>query len=79
MAAVACAFAEAYDILALQVWLFHQNVDNALDGNTFGFSEVYDWEPSQLDNVEVETNPDFISAYQPGFNAEYEPFGGEDF
>lgn len=69
------AFAEAYDILALQVWLYQQNVDNALDGNTFGFSEVYDWEPSQLDVVEVETNPDFISAYQPGFNTDYEPYG----
>ena len=68
------AFAEAYDILALQVWLWQQNVDSATEGSDFGFSEVYDWEPSSLDVVEVETDPAYIGSYQPGFNSDYEPF-----
>ena len=68
------AFAEAYDTLALQCWLWQQSVAGATEGETFSFEDAYDWQPSQLDTVSVETDPGFIDTYDPGFiDTDYEP------
>jgi len=62
------AFAEAYDTLALQCWLFQQSVDTALEGETYDFQDRYDWEPSQLDVVNLTADASFVETYDPGFS-----------
>jgi hypothetical protein len=61
------AFAEAYDTLAMQVWLWQQATDDAIRGDTMAFQDVYDWEPSQLDVVNLTADPGFVESYDPGF------------
>lgn len=63
-------FAEAYDTLALQVWLWQSSVKDTLREETMGFEEIYDWEPAQLDVVNLTADPGFIEAYEPGFGAD---------
>jgi len=60
-------FAEAYDTLALQVFLWSQGVNEAVRGQTYEFGDVYDWEPSQLDAGTVDGGLGWED-YQPGFD-----------
>jgi hypothetical protein len=68
------AFAEAYDTLALQCWLWQTEVSGAIEGEVFSFEDRYDFEPSQLDTVSVQSSPNFIETYDPGFHGiDYQP------
>ena len=62
------AFAEAYDTLALQVFLWQQSTANAIEGETMAFGDVYEWEPAQLDVVNLTADPGFVDTYDPGFS-----------
>lgn len=64
------AFAEAYDTLALQVWLWDSSVSDTLREETMNFQDVYDWEPSQLDVVNLTADPSVIDDYDPGFSGD---------
>lgn len=61
------AFAEAYDTLALQVYLWQQSTADALQGEIAPFGDIYDWEPSQLDVVNLTADANFVESYDPGF------------
>lgn len=62
------AFAEAYDVLALQVWLWHQNVDVAIEGTTTAFEDEYEWEPSDFTSMRVAGGQDIVDHYEAGFD-----------
>jgi hypothetical protein len=64
------AFAEAYDTLALQVWLWQSSVTDTLREETMAFEDVYDWEPSQLDVVNLTADPSALDEYDPGFSGD---------
>ena len=60
-------FAEAYDTLALQVWLWMSGVTDAQQGETMDFGDIYDWEPSHLDAGTKDRRIE-VEEYEPGFD-----------
>lgn len=61
------AFAEAYDTLALQVWLWHVGVAEAEQGETLTADDLYDFERSQLERVGRSYDDDYLPTYESGF------------
>ena len=70
------AFAEAYDTLALQVYLWHQGVDTALEGETRDFEDEYDWTPEDLSSIANPNDNDYNIQYEAGFGdtTTYDPY-----
>jgi len=69
------AFAEAYDTLALQVWLWQSSVETTLKEELTPFEDIYDWEPSQLDVVNLTADPSMLDDYDPGFSGDSLDYG----
>lgn len=60
------AHAEVYDMLAKEVWLWRSESGAMSEGETSRFQDIYDFEPSQLDQgtTEIEIA---LDEYGPGF------------